>query len=298
LVVVGEGEGEGLFAGTEGEPEASPEQAKHAPRPEWVPEKFWDDEQGQVKSEQAVRSYNELWGLTSKKWNGLSEADQISILNHAPKEMVERFEADIKGRLSGDQEFRQSLLPKAPEAYELKPGLLPEGSEISSEDPLFASAANVLKKIGAPQEIMDELVQGYVEAIKQASEAQRASREEKVKQLGDNLAGRKKTIETKLEQVLKGRTLEESRANVKALMDSLTEPMQFIAIEKLVQAGQSGWNSDPVVLGVSGGEKMLTEEELQALIGSEAYQNERHPEHKVTQEKVTRGYQKLYPGAA
>ena len=50
----------------------STETKKEASRPEYVPEKFWDDKSKEIKYEDAFKSYNELETAFGKKVEDLS----------------------------------------------------------------------------------------------------------------------------------------------------------------------------------------------------------------------------------
>ena len=115
------------------------EQPPVAERPEYIPEKFWNAETGEARTEEMAKSYTQLEQYSSGK------------------------EADIEEKLI--EKLAQEHAENVPETYVLPK--LPEGitEEIVKENPIYGWWENTAKENGMTQEDFDAGVLQYVEVM-------------------------------------------------------------------------------------------------------------------------------------
>lgn len=141
-------------------------------RPEYIPEKFWDNETQKVMLESWGKSHKELEGKLRSKTDDLRS------------------------------EIEQERMAQVPESYVFtQPELeLPDGIEIniSEDDPILQAWNEIAKSAGLTQEHYNQGIQAWFES----QVAQMPNRAEEMEKLGDRGQDRIESIETLLQSKL------------------------------------------------------------------------------------------------
>mgnify|MGYP000060552176 CR=1 FL=1 len=112
-------------------------------RPAYIPEKFWDAQNGVPKVDQLGASYLQL----EKAFGAKSQAPKKPSADASPEEQAKYF-AELR---------KYTGAPERPEDYGLKaPDKLPEGVEWNAE--LATKAASIAHKYSVPPEALQELI--------------------------------------------------------------------------------------------------------------------------------------------
>ena len=135
-----------------------------AERPEFVPEKFWNEETGEVKLEEAMHSYNNAEQLISGK--------------------EEAWEERIKAKL--DLQAKESM-PESPDKYELPELLDGINEEMVEANPITESFRKFAHENNLSNDQFKSVVNMYLDKLVYP---QQKAFEEESKKLGDNGAER------------------------------------------------------------------------------------------------------------
>lgn len=254
-------------------------------RPAWAPEKFWDGEKGELRTEDMATSYANLQKLIGSKVGELGAASKRQLVDALPEEMKALYGADLRAALAEDQEFLAPLiekaladkLPQAPEAY-----MAPEGADIDIEHPAFARASEIAKSAGLSQEAFSELV-GVAIDLLSPYEGPLSYDTAALKQaIGPDVERRAATVGAHVRGVLG-----EEVGNT--LLRAAVHPDAFLALEKLVHAS----SEKPLPLAGEGvGQEVLTEAQLKHEMTDPRYWNPAKRDPSFV-ERITRGFQKL-----
>lgn len=128
---------------TETQTQQPPEAPSKAERPSYIPEKFWDAQKGEIKTDQLGISYQQL----EKEFSKRSQAPKKPGADSPPEDHAKYF-AELR---------KYTGAPEKPEDYGLKaPDTLPEGVEWNAE--LASKAASIAHKYSVPPEALQELI--------------------------------------------------------------------------------------------------------------------------------------------
>jgi hypothetical protein len=232
-------------------------------RPEWVPQKFWDQEKGEARFEELAKSYTNLEGVFGKRIHELSEPNRRALVDAVPEAVREEWAKAERERLAADEEFLAPILearkPQAPETYEFDRAKLPEQLEIADDDPLLMAVGGWAKQAGLSQEQFNGLIAAYGEVVKAQLEAQ-PSVEELRRQIGPDFERRSKALAMRVVGIA-------GKAEAEELLAAIQTPAQFVALEKLMRAGQ-----DPSLpSGVTAAVKTRTLDDLKAMMQDPRY---------------------------
>lgn len=256
--------------------------AAAAERPSWAPEKFWDADAGQVRTEELAKSYGEVQSLIGRRISDLSADARRKLAEALPDEMRSTWEQEVRERLAADDEFLTPLIegrmPKAPEAYELDKVTLPDGFALDAEHPVLAKAQEFAKSKGMSQDDFAALVAMGAELTAPA-----ASFEDRVAALGPDYEMRGKTVINRA-MTAAGQDAE-SRAAVQALLGEVMSPEALRGVELLLAA--RGEKVAPIDNGTR--EAPLTREALMEIQARPEYR-----ERRDWQEQVRKGFTRLY----
>lgn len=224
-------------------------------KPEYVPEKFWDTEKGEVNVENLAKSYVEIDKLRgSMKEKALEEA----------KKELEELKA-------------QSV----PEKYEIKLPEVPEGVNINIEedDPLLKSVTEIARKYGLPQEGFDELLSAKIEA----DLASTPSYEQEMAKLGTNAEARINRVSNWIDANL-------DKQSAEAIKGVAVTSDIVIALEKIVAANTG---AAFLIDNSTGVEEGITIDKLREMQADPRYFDPRKREDSFVK-KVEEGYKMLY----
>lgn len=179
--------------------------------------------------------------------------------------------------------------PAPPEKYELNvPEALQEVIKPDNDNPMVAPVMEWAKKHGISQQAFDELTASYYgqmapdpEADKKHAEMETAKLKDS---LGDNMKGRLDEIGKWTGAVLGDLRNDEG---VKEAITALTTSASGVMVlDKIMRA--SGERTIPS--GKDGGSRpALSQDDIRALQGTDAYWNSSHPEHSSTVKRVKEG---------
>lgn len=128
---------------TQTQTQQPPEAPSKAERPSYIPEKFWDAQKGEIKTDQLGISYQQL----EKEFSKRSQAPKKPGADASPEDHAKYF-AELR---------KYTGAPEKPEDYGLKaPDKLPEGVEWNAE--LANKAASIAHKYSVPPEALQELI--------------------------------------------------------------------------------------------------------------------------------------------
>lgn len=244
----GEGDGDGDGDGDGGT----------AKRPDFVPEKFWDPDKGEIRAEAAFGSYTEL----EKK------------ISTAGQEAVEAFKTE---------QFKER--PAEASSYEVKlpEGILPEGAQFKMDesDPLLGWFKQFAFDQGLSQEMFSTAVGEYVKA----DLARGAMMKGQIDELGENGQERVDRIDMFLQRLLP------NEDEYVALAEVINSPKAVMALEKIIDKR----NEPDLFKGGDGGDgEGITREDLKEMMKDTRYWKTKDPEFI---KKVQGHYAKLYPGS-
>jgi len=207
------------------------EQPPVAERPEYVPEKFYNPETGEIRTEEMAKSYTQLETFSKGKESEMEE------------KIIEKLAT----------EHAQNV----PETYELP--ALPEGitEEMVEANPLTAWWKDTAKENGFTQEEFNDGVVAFVENL-QSEETDMAHEMEK---LGENADARVEAVDNFAQKFFPPDEYE-------AIVYSLGTSAEGVrALERIMEQGKSGVNSEQF----SQPEKKLTLEDARAMMSDKRY---------------------------
>jgi hypothetical protein len=259
------------------------ETAEKAARPDFIDEKFWDQDAGQVRTEDLAKSYREAQSLIGRRVSDLSPDARRKLAESLPDEMRQTWEQDVRTRLAEDEEFlapiKDALKPKAPETYDLATVELPEGLSLDTEHPVLAKAQEWARERGLGQEDFAQLL-----ALGAELTAPPASIEDRMAAIGDDYGERAKALVNRARSV--AGVDAEARAAIEAALAEMHSPEAFRGMEMLLAAR----GEKPAPLDGAGTKTPpLTVESLKEIQGREDYTQRRD-----LQEQVRKGYAQLF----
>lgn len=179
-------------------------------RPDWLPEKFWDDDVG-VRAEPLAKSFTELEGKLRTKHDDLKAEVVAEMKAAAP----EKYELNMPDDL------------KIPEGVEM---------DLKADDPMVDWFFGFAKENGMSQEMVDGAIKQYIEIELGAM----PNMEEEIGKLGDHGQDRLLRVHNWMSGKLKPE-------EVAALDPLMTSAASIEALEKLMKSsGPSDFDSDNV----------------------------------------------------
>jgi hypothetical protein len=206
-----DGEGDGDEGGEGGEGDNKPPGGNPpGGRPDWLPEKFWDDDVG-VRAEPLAKSFTELEGKLRTKHDDLKNEVIADMKAAAPEEYV----------------FNQPDDLKIPEGVEL---------DMTADDPMVSWFFDFAKEHGMSQETVDSAIKQYMETELAGMPDINAE----IEKLGDHGQDRVLRVHNWMSSKL-------SDEEVSALDPLMTSAASIEALEKLMKsAGPSDFDSENV----------------------------------------------------
>lgn len=255
-------------------------------RPDYVPEKFWDAEKGEVRIKDALTSYAEIQRLVSKRATELDTEDLKKLADQRVTALRPELEkqalAAVRGKAPQEAKAYKLELP-AEEAAKL-PEDMRDLSKLEG-DPLVEWWRGKAFEMGLGQEQFAAGVSGFFEVI---ANAQAEATKAQMDALGDNAGERLNAIKLHLEKHLPA-------DEAMAIMSGATTAASIQAIEKLIglgkaQIGGGGGGGNPP----AGGTKK-TEAELKQMMNDERYW---HPKKRDPQyiRQVQAEFARAFPG--
>lgn len=240
--------------------EASSAPAEIASRPDFVPEKFWNAKSGEVRMEDAFKSYSEI----EKKGRERSDTMRKSIID----EMSSEQSANVP------HDGYEARIPESMQEY------FGEDSEFqfNENDPLLNFWADFASEAGLDQEGFDKGVEAYL----QANMSNQPDMETEFGRLGENGKERAGHVGSWAKQNF-------SEETYNALESFATNAEAVVALEEIMAlAGEPKFA--PFMKDTGSHATMMDAQQLQR---TEAYWNENHPDHMRTQKKVEKMFQQL-----
>ena len=225
---------ESLVEVTSEEPASEPTSTSGS-RPDWLPEKYWDDE----KAEANVKSI----------------VDALAGTQTALRNKKEELRKEVEAELKADT-------PPEPDSYKSDPTEweLPDGKQFqfAENDPLVGGVKQWAHRNGISQKAFNELLGTYAKV----SVATQPDRQTEMAALGEKAEDRLKRLGS-----LAGKALGDEAELAEFAQMTMTA-RQVAVLEKLIDIGKQ---SGPQNFEVDGETMMTTEEELHRLMASDAY---------------------------
>tara|TARA_R100001082_G_C4355002_1_gene156409 strand:- start:652 stop:1437 length:786 start_codon:yes stop_codon:yes gene_type:complete len=257
-------EGEGSAPAEAGTTEASAAESAIPSRPDFVPEKFWNAESGEVRLEDAFKSYSEI----EKK--GRQRGDK----------MREEIMAEIEAETTANR-------PETMDDYELVvPEFLQEQLgeddtyEFNQDDPLLHFWKETAHELGFGQEDFNKGVEAYVNA----QMAMQPDLEAEIAKLGENGQDRAAHVAQWAEKTFSPETYQ-------ALFNFAQSADSIVALEEVM-----GLANEPAFIPSNGGDgtQHLSLAQLKEMQKDRRYNDPAHFDHEFVK-KVTEGFERLYP---
>jgi hypothetical protein len=255
-----------------------------AQRPDYVPEKFWDAEKGEVRVKDVLTSYAEIQRLVSKRAQELDTEDLKKLAEQRVSALRPELEKQALAKVRGQapKEAKEYKLELPAEAAEKLPEDMRDLSKLEG-DPLVEWWRGKAFELGLGQEQFVSGVAGFFELI---ANAQAEAANAQMRALGDNAKERLNTIKLHLEKHL-------PPEEAGAIMEGATSAAAVQALEKLIglgkaQIGGTGTGNPP-----PSGKK--TPAELKQMMSDRRYWHpkDRDPEYV---KQVQREFARTYPG--
>jgi hypothetical protein len=256
-------------------------------RPDYVPEKFWNAEKGEVRVKEALTSYAEIQRLVSKRATELDTEDLKKLTEHRVAALRPEMEKQALAKVRGQapKEAKEYKLELPAEAAERLPEDLRDLSKLEG-DPLVEWWRGKAFELGLGQEQFIAGVSGFFEII---ANAQAEATQAQIEALGDNANERLNTIKLHLQKHL-------PTEEADAIMAGATSAAAVQAIEKLIglgkaQVGGAGGGSGNPPAGAT----KKTEAELKQMMNDERYW---HPRKRDPQyiRQVQAEFARTFPG--
>lgn len=253
-------------------------------RPDYVPEKFWDNTAGQARVDELAKSYVALESAMGRRIQEVSADTRRIIAQALPDEVRGAWADELKGQLVADPEFltpleeawRAKHLPKAPEAYEVP--ARGDGVELDPEHPLVAGAIEMAKKHGLPQEAFVDVVNLAIAA----RDGEPPVPPEQWKAVIPDIEQRAKAALNRLLAV--------APDNAMTLMEQIRNPEAFLILEAVIKSGQP----KALALEPAHHEGEPTKEKLQQMMRDPRYDSRSLEFDPSYHDMVTRGFNRLY----
>lgn len=172
-------------------------------KPEWVQDKFWDQDSNTVRSEVLSKSFNELEGK----------------LRDTKDKHIEEYQADLRAKVPEDG-YKLNM----PEGLELPNGVTADDIQIDTEDPLYQWFSEFATDKGLSQEEFDSAISKYVaQEVGNLPDVKNV-----IEQLGDYGADRIQKVENFLNESLE-------KDEYTAIQSVLTSAKAIEAVEKLMK---------------------------------------------------------------
>ena len=240
-------------------------------RPDYVPEKFWDGEKGEVRTEAALKAYGDL----EKKLSGGKGVDALTA------EITTKVKADF------DAERAKARPPKAEDyKLEIPDGTIPEGVEFRFDEthPLVGWWRNACFEQGLGQDKFAEGVKLFVDGELAKLATSSAALEAEFKKLGDNGKARIDFIAGRIGEIAGSSATE-------VLAPFLTTAAAVEAMEKLLEA--TGGPKFSAIHKAENSDAAVTPEKLREMQRDPKYWRDKDPEFI---KQVTEGWRRIAPG--
>ena len=248
--------------------------------PEWLSGTGFDTPQKLVESWQNQRS------LIGKRVTDMTPAQRKGLYESIPEDVMAAREKDLREQLSGDEEFTKAILekygPKAPEAYEIAPEIIPEGVELAAEHPARQEFDALAKELGLSNDAYNKLM---AIGIKLSLPPDPGSLDERVKEMGDGFVERAKATRNQMMNAVPA----EHHEALHSLWGKIITPAEYKAFEALVRTGMK---EAPLPSAAPAAEPALTKADLEAMQRDPRYYdpNRRDPGFVA---KIKQGYARL-----
>lgn len=270
--------------GKDADPNAKP--AEKPKRPDWAPEKYWDKDKNELRTDQLGKGYQELSKLLGKRAADLKTPEFQAFYDARIESTRGEIEAQIRQKIHGER-------PAKAEDYQMTLSdadivMLPEEfRDVSGlgDDPLVQGFKSFCYENGLSQDKFSSMLGRYLTTT--ASEiAQRKAGEMEI--LGENAGARIEAVSTWMRKNL----LEEEFQAIAPAVQSATALQAF---EKLI-ARLSGapLQRVPDEGGGFAGEE-LNEARLHEMMNDKRYWHPRLRDNRFIQQ-VQDGFRRLYPG--
>lgn len=258
-----------------------------AARPEFVPEKFWDGSKGEVRLQDAFKSYSEMERLVGKRATEL-DADDFKAL------VAARVEQDKPNIVKAALVEKLGEAPEKADGYKLElpedlaKDLPEEARDISglADDPLVGWWREFAHSLGAGQDFFARGIAGYMKAV---SDFRAQAHEAEMKALGETAGARTEAARLYLSKHL-------SQEQYEALAPALSTAGAFQAIEALIDKAKSGAAALP---GTGSGNQVpsgvKSAAELKKMMDDPRYYDPRKRDEAYVAE-IDAGWKKLLPG--
>lgn len=242
-------------------------------RPDWVAEKFWDADAGNVKVRDLHKSYDEIGKKLSMRTEDLRAADRKDRESRLPKKPQ-----DYKFRVDGKyvEAMKQGGLTVDPE------------KAVTGDDPMARMLAVMAHKFGLDQEQFEEMASIY----HYTRGRMKPDFQAETLKLGENGRERIAHVKMNLEARIGAERTQELVKGAGGPSARFIESMEML----LRGSGMSMPAADGMV-GFSG-DHSLDKEKIKSLQASRAYRDKSHPDHAATVKKVTDGWAAIGGGRA
>lgn len=252
-------------------------------RPEFVPEKFWAADKGEIRIEDLAKSYAKLEAERPKLKETLTTEIKTALEQERLKGRPEKPEAYKIGLPEGDKAFSDVVILDKPPGQDFQPEAGKVYAVVKPDSPLFKAATTLAHKYGVPQAEFSGLVGELAREIgfrpitqEQAAEARKAI----YTQLGEQGEQRVQHVGKQLAALV-------GEKHAQAFDATVESPAQVEAFEALLEKmGQAKFSpgSTPVAPPKS-------EAELKAMVADERYYTD-----PVYKKQVDDEYKRAYPG--